>query len=238
MNGWERAMKHTGPRSVVACCVAASTLLAGCGSSGVIQSSRSEVTPAPAVRSEDPTTVVREAGTVMVPAESLEDIARWGSSMLVVSVTGENARSASSAGPGEVEIGRDLAVRVEQVVWQHPGAVTTVSAGDQLSIYTFPGYVEIDGQRSPARAQGALRMEVGQRYAVALTDDITDGAQVLTLLNTFLLEADAIRLPDSPALSQAQVAAELEDLSTDSGNTGPEKGESLLQRVERAGQPR
>ncbi|WP_281964837.1 hypothetical protein [Serinicoccus marinus] len=188
-------------------------------------------------RSEEPRTVVREAGTLIVPAESLKDIARWGSSMLVVSVTGENARSTSSAGPGEVELGRDLSVRVEKVVWQHPQAVTTVSAGDQLSIYTFPGYVEINGQRSPARAQGSVRMEVGQRYVVALTDDIADGAQVLTLLNTFVYEANTIQLSDTRPLSQAQVSAELEDL-THRVNSWPEEGESLLQRVERVGQPR
>ena len=235
-------MARAGPGSVVATvALTALVVLSGCGDTSADNTSAMTVTATSATtaaRSEDFTTVVREAGTLLVPAQSLEDIARWGSSMLVVSVTGENARSASSAGPGEVELGRDLGVRVEQVVWQHPQAVTTVSAGDQFSIYTFPGYVEIDGRRSPARAQGALRMEVGQRYAVALTDDITDGAQVLTLLNTFVLEADAIQLPDSPPLSQAQASAELKALSADSVNTGPEKGESLPERVERVGQPR
>ena len=236
-------MVRAGPGLAVALlAVTALLVLSGCGDTSVVD--RTETATVTAISSGaaasgvDPTFVVREAGTLIVPVESLEDIARWGSSVLVVSVMGENARNTSSVGPGEVELGRDLGVRVERVVWQHPQAVTTVSVGDQLSIYTFPGFVEINGHRSPASAQGAVRMEVGQRYVVTLTDDIADDAQVLTLVSTFVLQAGAIHLPDPPALAPALVAAELQDLSADQGDTGPEEGESLLQRVERVGQPR
>ena len=151
-------MVGAGPGPAIASVALTSlVVLSGCGDTSADNTSAMTVTATSATtaaRSEDPTTVVREAGTLIVPAQSLEDIARWGSSLLVVSVIGENARSTSPVGRGEVEIGRDLNVRVEQVVWQHPLAVTTVSAGDQLSIYTFPGYIEIDGRRSPARVQG------------------------------------------------------------------------------------
>lgn len=186
-------------------------------------------------RSEPQPTAIRGAGTLIVSAESLDDIARWGSSMLVVSVTGEKARSTSPAGPDEVEVGRDLAVRVEEVVWQHPRAVTAVSPGDHLSIYTFPGYVEVDGQRSPAVQEGEVRMDVGRQYVVAMTDDFVDGAQALTLLTTVHLEADAIRLDEAATIPLARATSELEQLSAEDLETGPREGESLIQRVERVG---
>ncbi|MFK5581954.1 hypothetical protein [Serinicoccus sp. LYQ131] len=234
-------MARTAARLDVASLGLALIVLGGCGGPSVVEEPGTATVTTSSARStanseEGP--VIREAGTQIVSADSLADISRWGSSMLVVSVTGENSRSTSSAGPGEVELGRDLAVRVEHVIWQHPLAVTSVSAGDELSIYTFPGYVEINGQRSPAAAQGTVRMAVGQQYVVVLADDIADGAQVLTLLNTFVLESDAIRLPDSAPIPRAQVAANLKDRSADQVDTGPKDGESLLQRVERVGHPR
>lgn len=195
-------------------------------------------TTASAGKSGPEETALREPGTPVVPAASLDDIARWGSSMLVVSVTGEDARMSSSAAPGEVEVGRDLAVKVEQVVWQHPRAVTTVSAGDRLTIYTFPGFVELDGKRSPAVAEGAVRMDVGLRYVVAMTDDLVNGAQVLTLLNAFVLEEDFIWLHESEPVSLAEAAADLGHLSADEVDAGPRAGESLIQRLERVGHGR
>ncbi|WP_157609197.1 hypothetical protein [Serinicoccus marinus] len=214
--------------------------LAACGGASVSETGGEASSDAPAAVSSGEnaaeTTAVREAGTPIVPAASLGDIARWGSSVLAVSVVGEEARNTSSAGPGEVELGRDLTVRVEQVVWQHPQAVTRVSAGDQLSIYTFPGFVEVDGQRSPAAPEGAIRMNVGEEYVVAMADDVTDGAQVLILLNTFSWESGSMKFPNSAPVPEEQVAADLERLSTEEAGSGPRVGESLIQRVERVGQ--
>lgn len=210
----------------------------GCGEASVSQggsTSSASQSVTSSTESEAGPTVLREAGTPIVPAESLDDIARWGSLMLVVSVTREEARNTSSAGPGEVEIGRDLDVRVEQVLWEHPQAVTKVSPGDELSLYTFPGFVEVDGQRSPAAPENSVRMDVGQQYVVALTDDVVDGAQVLTLLTTLRLESDSMQLPSSQTVSRAEVSADLERLRADDLNTGPREGESLVQRVERVG---
>lgn len=213
--------------------------LAACGDVSVSETGDAASTNAPSAASSAEsaaeTTAVREAGTPIVPAESLDDIARWGSSMLAVSVIGEEVRNTSSAGPGEVELGRDLTVRVERIIWQHPQAVTSVSVGDQLSIYTFPGFVEVDGQRSPAVPEGATRMDVGEEYVVALADDVVDGAQVLTLLNTFTLESGSMRLPGSAPVPNDQAAADLKRLTTDEVRTGPKDGESLIQRVERVG---
>lgn len=207
--------------------------LVGCGETSVSErGSASSLAPtaASSVQSDTQATAVREAGTPIVPADSLDDIARWGSSMLVVSITGEEARLSSSAAPGEVELGRDLAARVEQVLWQHPQAVTTVSAGDPLTIYTFPGFVEVDGQRSPAVPEGAVRMDVDQQYVVAMADDLVDGKQVLTLLNAFLLETDSMLMNNSKSVLLTEAAADLRQLSADGVDSGPRDGESLVQR--------
>lgn len=210
----------------------------GCGETSVSEGGSASSASPPVTNStgsDARTTAVREAGTPIVPAESLDDIARWGSSMLIVTVTEEKVRNTSSAGPGEIELGRDLHVRVEQVLWQHPKVVTAVSPGDQFSIYTFPGFIEVDGRRSPAAPEDSVRMDVGQQYAVALADDVVDGAQVLTLLNTFVLESDSMLLPNSTSVPHAQVTADLKRLSADETNSGPRDGESLVQRVERVG---
>ncbi|PZU46681.1 MAG: hypothetical protein DI571_05175 [Arsenicicoccus sp.] len=75
--------------------------------------------------------------------------------------------------------------------------------------------------------EGEVRMDVGRQYVVAMTDDVVDGAQALTLLTTVHLEAATIPL--------ARATSELEQLSAEDLETGPREGESLIQRVERVG---
>lgn len=219
--------------AVVVTGLAASLTLSGCGAQSADAPGGPQASAAgPATPAGSSEPIVLEAGTSIVRVEDAEDIAQWGSWLLEVEVIGEKARNSSPAGEGESYVGRDVLVRVDAVVWGHADGVTPVRDGEEMTLYTFPGYVEQGGDRRPAVEEGTLRMEVGGRYAAVVADDVVDDRQVLTLIGTLPIEGAAIRLPNGSSLTISSAREALAAIDP-AVPVGPRSGESLVERLER-----
>ena len=95
--------------------------------------------------------------------------------------------------------------------------MTDVEVEDQLTLYTWPGWIEEEGQRVESVVRGQARMDVGQNSVVLLADTEVDNAPSLMLLET--------REPsDLPA---EQVSTVLSDAWC-SPRGRPQSGEDLL----------
>lgn len=212
--------------SVIMC--SAALLLVGCGSA------------TPHVGSERTTgasdgVVVLEQGSRIATMESPNDVLAWGSYLLKVDVLDESEKNTSSWGPNEVQIGRDVTVRVDDVLWAHPDAITKVEHGQNLDVYTFPGYVRSGDVTEKAVEEGDLRMELGQEYVIAMADDIDpEGEQSLTLLGVLPAGADGFLFPSGEQLKYSSAETSLNaGLAEAPAVSGPRPGESLVDRLER-----
>jgi hypothetical protein len=218
-------------RPLYAVLVAVAALLAGCGDA--TPPSTQEAATSQVI---DPEVVVLGEGTPIVTIESMETIVTWGSHLLRVEAIDESERNSSPLGPGEEMIGRDVTVRVDEVLWSHPEAVSEITPGQHLPVYTFPGYLRTDGDTVPAVEDGQLRMELGEQYVIAMADDTNlEGGQILTLLTTLAPDSDVITLPDGSDLRFGTAKREL-TAAADAAppHVGPRPGESLVERLERS----
>lgn len=219
--------------AVVVTGLAASLTLSGCGTQSADAPAGPQASVAgPTTSAESSEPVVLEAGTYIVEVEDAEDIAQWASWLLEVEVIGEEPRNTSPAGEGDSLVGRDVLVRVDAVVWGHADGVTPVRDGEEMTLYTFPGFIEQGGDRRPAVEEGTLRMEVGGRYAAVVADDVVDDRQVLTLIGTLPIEGEDIRLPNGSSLTISSAREALAAIDP-AVPVGPRPGESLVERLER-----
>lgn len=224
---------------LVAVGAVSAALLAGCGG----EDSQESAVPSAAVSTAADTitleTVTLGAGTPIVTVEATEDIVAWGSYVLAVEAVAESERHTSPIGPGETMIGRDVTVQVREVLWSHPQAVTEVKAGEQLSVYTFPGFLQTNERTVPAVEEGQVRMAIGEAYVLVMADDTTtEGDQILTLLSTLEPDDSIVRLPDGTDIGlEAERARLAEATSAAPADSGPRRGESLVQRLERRTDP-
>ncbi|MDQ3526644.1 MAG: hypothetical protein M3424_01900 [Actinomycetota bacterium] len=210
-------------------------LVAGCGTTTAPTGAEGDQATTTTTTTNSGEVVVLEQGTRIATIESPDDLTSWGSYLLRVVATGECERNVSPLGPGEELVGREVTVRVEEVLWAHPDALGGVSDGQVLPVYTFPGYLRSNGLATPAAEEGDLRMEIGGRYVIAMADDVTpEGEQTLTLLGTFPTDDDGFSLSDGTDLEFSTVSRALDQSVEDApSNSGPRPGESLVERLER-----
>lgn len=122
----------------------------------------------------------------------------WGSALAVVEVTDERSITQTiEPGPGGQEDPvedhslRGLTLRVTEVAWTSPSAVTQLKRGVEIEVQSL-GFTE-DG-RSALVLEGTTRMDVGRSYLVVLIDDVVDGKQTVDYLDGSAVEVSEGRL--------------------------------------------
>ncbi len=226
--------------------------LAGCGTAvdpgATTVSVREDAPPA----SETLPTLEEGTGPDVVVAEGVEyddfgdpaNWATWGSYAAYVTVEAERKVSVPLVqGAGEEEdfhdgtIHRDLDLRVEQVVWEHPGAITLLADGASVTVRTYGWQTLRNGRVVPFAYDGQERMEIGGRYLVILSDGLVDGEQVLGPLRAFTVEGTVVDSAGAP-VDGMDVAAvtDLLDRQPIDPDLGPRPGEDLGVRILRTGE--
>jgi hypothetical protein len=117
-------------------------------------------------------------------ASTPQELVDWGSHVVFVDVQTEREVEARYPAQGQ---GRELDLRVDQVLWSHPQAVTPVVAGAVVGLEVSPGWSNGD----PAVLEGTERLEVGRTYTVTLVDGYHEGEQYLGYLFGSIAPADA-----------------------------------------------
>lgn len=121
-------------------------------------------------------------------ASSPQEFVDWGSHVVFVQVLAE--REVDPRYPmalTEGQVGREVDLVVQQVLWSHPDAVTPVAEDDRVSLEVSPGWV---GEH-PAVLEGTQRLEVGRTYTLTLVDSYHDGDQYLDYLFGTIQQASA-----------------------------------------------
>ncbi|WP_162801961.1 hypothetical protein [Ornithinimicrobium murale] len=223
-------------------------LAAGCGdrlppageAQSVPQQEQSDTEPATASTTERDAaaseTFIDGDAELMFPNQTVEDWAQWGSHVVQVDVVGEKKLldRATDAGPYNL-IPRDVVVDVTNVLWSNPNAITGVTPGEPLTLYTYPGYAQFDdGTEKPAMTEGEARMEIGASYVVVLMDDHQDGEQYLAPMRTMAID-DAgtvlVNKADAPGTTSIKLAALPQSIdSAKVENVVAKPGESVAER--------
>lgn len=188
----------------------------------------------------DLATLTQQADFYMDVA-SPEAWAAWGSSVVVATVVdevpeaGEAAASDGASSTADLSL-RRMTLRVDEVVWSRPDAVTKVSAPGTLAVRSH-GFSQ-DG-RSAVVLDGTTRMEVGATYLVVLVDDVAaDGTQTLEYLDGTAqpLDASGTTIAQRAASGLGgdtvdAVVTRIEQAPADPTVPGPEPGTSFDERI-------
>ncbi|ANS80483.1 hypothetical protein SGUI_3087 [Serinicoccus hydrothermalis] len=205
------------------------SLLVGCGTVADQSSWSQEVSPAETTTSAAPPVVVG-AGTTIAEMDGPDEIARWASQVLVVTPRSEEPRDDG----GATEVGRDVTVEVDEVIWTASDAITGLTEGRQWTFYEYPAYARSGGRLVPAVEEGQGRLELGEQRVVVVADDVVDGRQGLTLLHVSTLEGGAAALAgSSTSVDAGDLAREVDAAAEHVDRLAPRTGESLVQRLER-----
>lgn len=175
----------------------------------------------------------------MVDTSSPQVWVDWGSYAAVVVVVGEREvprgpLTGTTEAPLELPSNRGLTLRIESIVWEHPGAILPLGAGDEIEVLAGDGWVDVDGEKVPIVTEGQARPEVGQTYLLVLGEvaeadptafEVFAGS-VVPLVGGQVDRAGSAVDGRSPE----QVAAELAELQPDP-DRAPVAGETLQERV-------
>ncbi len=155
-----------------------------------------------------------------VYADTAQQQVDWGSHVVVAEVTDEHV---GSSYPGGVE--RSLDLWVQSLLWSHPDAIAAVEDGDHIRVDAGIGWRQEGSVLRPVvHAGNEVRLEVGDRYVVALADTVTAGEQGL-----LALPGSARAVPER----WDELSEQLASLSPDPARA-PRPGEALDQRVLRS----
>ncbi|WP_237768158.1 hypothetical protein [Serinicoccus sp. CNJ-927] len=223
-----REVDHARCRAGVMLLALGCALLAGCASGGEEPTPRSR--PPSTGASAAATLVVVGSGTTIVHLDSQDEIARWASQVLVVTPRSEEPRDHG----GAPEVGRDVTVEVDEVIWTAADAITSLGEGQRSTFYEYPAYVQGEGELVPAVEEGRSRLELGQPGVVFLADDVVDDEQGLTLLHVSALEEGQISLAGAAGrVDISHLAQQVDAAALRVDRLTPHPGESLVQRLER-----
>jgi hypothetical protein len=111
--------------------------------------------------------IVDVAAAERLPADDLADWVSYADAVIAVTVTNEVELppSPEEAATGEGLLVRDVTVQVDDMLWSHPRARNLPAEG---FVFTTLGWTIDDGSKTPARAEGAERLEVGGRYVMPI----------------------------------------------------------------------
>lgn len=188
---------------------AAALLLAGCSTSG------SEPETAP----DSPTLSLQ--GSSYFDTKDPRTWIQWGSYVAQITVLKEteigNTIQPAEGGPEdplEAPSTRELEIKIDNLLWTNPHAVSSVAQSERLSVTSYDGWTVVDGYdgwtvvdgaRIPFVLEGSVRMDVGSSYYVVLIDDVVDGAQTLNYL-----DGTAVPMSDEDGLISKQFSTLIE----------------------------
>ena len=175
---------------------------AGCGGGGEQASTN------PPVRAATPTIVFE--GASRFPDAGLRDWVSFADHVVVFTVSAERevvTELPEKIAMGEYVIGREATLTIDQRLWSASDAPDLPST----IVMNVNGWAVKDGQRFAMVAEGAPRLEVGQRYLapLLLMDDRSPAEWwPLTLASMLQLDADRVRpaLPHTPSEAGRQLA--------------------------------
>lgn len=117
--------------------------------------------------SGSPGQVVNGSEDSAMPSTELTAWVNYGDAVVAVTVVGEEEilPGEEQLETGEGYVARTVTVDVEEVLWEHSEAPSTPDTFDFMAI----GWTLHDGQKVDAHIGGSERLEVGERYVVAVT---------------------------------------------------------------------
>lgn len=152
---------------------------------------------------EDPDqTVSRGEGSNIVPFTTLEDVVSFADHVSVLRIEDERPIDPlpQESPEGAPTVGRELTVTVETHLWTRAGSDRRVTR-----VFTPAGWVRSDGELTPLAIGDAPRMQVGERYVVALI--FYEGRWTLQNTDAVLpLEGNSIQVSDTAPPPAAQLA--------------------------------
>lgn len=145
----------------------------------------------------------------------------WGSHVVVAEVIDEQVGSSYPSG-----VERSLDLRVQSLLWSHPDAITALEDGDRIRVDAGIGWRQEGSALQPVvHAGNEVRLEVGDRYVVALADTVTAAGEQGLLA----LPGSARAVPER----LDELSEQLASLSPDPA-IAPRPGEAFDQRVVRS----
>lgn len=161
-----------------------------------------------------------EAGTVGPSGSRLTEWVNYGDAVVVLTVVAEeevNPPTEEELERGGGYIAREVTVEVEEVLWEYPEAPSTP---DTFDFWTGGWTLQEGGEKAEATLGGPVRLEVGERYVVAVARraDGTVGP-VGQEAQLHVDSDDRVDAPETdraePAQGVARAEIELADLTLD-----------------------
>lgn len=120
------------------------------------------------------TAVVAASGEARWPQSGVSDWVSYGDAAVIGTVTSERRRGPSQeeVEVGEGLIGRDVVVRVDHVVWQHPSAL---QPPETFTYGTVGWSFKAGADELPMSLAGREREEIGRTYLLVLTRASDEG---------------------------------------------------------------